>query len=144
MRFSMSWASSWSLPDGRGTAGAADAGGGGRMGRPERVAEPPKRRRRVSMRSFYGSSLTEGERVDLETAAELENLDEEIAVLRVRLKTALKDHPKDYALLVRGIGMLTKAVATQYRLSPRASKDLADRFAAVLNSVGDQLFPEGR
>ena len=114
------------------------------MGRPERVAEPPKRRRRDSMRFFYGSSLTEAERVELEKAAEVENLDEEIAVLRVRLKTALSEHPQDYALLVRGIGMLTRAVAAQYRLSPRASKDLADRFASVLNSVGDQLFPPDR
>ena len=96
------------------------------------------------MRFFYGSSLTEAERVELEKAAEVENLDEEIAVLRVRLKTALSERPEDYALLVRGIGMLTRAVAAQYRLSPRASKDLADRFAAALNSVGDQLFPSDR
>jgi hypothetical protein len=98
----------------------------------------------MSKRSFYAGSLTEAEQVALAQAADVENLDEEIAVLRVRLKTALSEHPQDYALLVRGIGMLTRAVAAQYRLSPRASKDLADRFASVLNSVGDQLFPEGR
>jgi hypothetical protein len=114
------------------------------MGRPERVADRPKRGRRDSMRFFYGSSLTEAERVDLEEAAELENLDDEIAVLRVRLKTALNERPEDYALLVRGIGMLTKAVATQYRLSPRASKDLADNLAAVLNRFGDLIVPADR
>jgi hypothetical protein len=96
------------------------------------------------MRNFYADSLSEAEQVALNEAAEVEDLDHEIAVLRVRLKKALDEHPEDYALMVRGIGMLTKAVATQYRLSPRASKDLAERFAAVLNSVGDQLFPEGR
>jgi len=114
------------------------------MGRPERVAEPPKRRRGVSMQSFYASSLTEAERVELEKAAEVENLDEEIAVLRVRLKTALSEHPQDYALLVRGIGMLTRAVAAQYRLSPRASRDLSDNLAAVLNRFGDLIVPADR
>ena len=47
---------------------------------------------------------------------------------------AYLDHDRLIALLVR-------AVATQYRLSPRARKDLADRMAAVLNSVGDQILP---
>jgi hypothetical protein len=111
---------------------------------PERTEAARPAPRKVSVRNFYADGLTEAEQVALAEAAEVENLGDEIAVLRVRLKTALKDHPEDYALLVRGVGMLTKAVATQYRLSPRASKDLADRFAAVLNSVGDQLFPDGR
>jgi len=97
------------------------------------------RRARAACRKkmFYHDSLSKAERGDLERAAEVENLDEEIAVLRVRLKTALKERPEDYALLVRGIGMLTLAVATQYRLSPRASKDLAD-------SLGDLVAPADR
>ncbi len=37
-----------------------------------------------------------------------------------------------------------RAVATQYRLSPKARKDLAERMAAVLNSVGDQILPADR
>jgi hypothetical protein len=100
--------------------------------------------RKVSPRNFYAGSLSEAEQVALAEAAEVENLGDEIAVLRVRLKTALDEYPEDYTLLVRGIGILTRAVATQYRLSPRASKDLAERFAAVLNSVGDQILPPDR
>ncbi len=56
-------------------------------------------------------------------------------------KTALKERPDDLKLLVRGVELLVKAVAAQYRLSPKTRKDLADNFAAVLNSVGDQLLP---
>ena len=62
-------------------------------------------------------------------------------MLRVRLKTALKERPEDYALLVRGIGMLTREVATQYRLSPRASKDLADSLGDLLGRFGDLVAP---
>jgi len=93
---------------------------------------------------FYRDALSEGEQVDLEKAAEVENLAEEIAVLRVRLKTALSERPKDYALLVRGIGMLTRAVATQYRLSPRASQDLADSLGDLLARFGDLVAPADR
>lgn len=114
------------------------------MGRPERTEAPGPARHKISAPNFYTDSLSEAEKVALADAAEVENLGDEIAVLRVRLKTALKERPEDYALLVRGIGLLVRAVSAQYRLSPRASKDLADRFASVLNSVGDQLFPEGR
>ena len=109
------------------------------MARPEKTAGPPSKP--VDDRYFYESSLSQIERLELPAAAELKGLDEEIAALRVRLKTALKDRPEDYALLVRGVGMLTRAVATQYRLSPRAKKDLTENFVAVFNSLGDQILP---
>jgi hypothetical protein len=105
----------------------------------------PKRRRQVSKRSFYDDDcLSEAERVDLREAAKVEDLAEEIAVLRVWLKRALNEHPGDYQLLVRGVNTLVRAVAAQYRLSPRASKDLSDNFAAVLNSLGDHILPADR
>jgi len=37
--------------------------------------------------------------------------------------------------------MLTRAVATQYRLSPRASKDLADSLGDLLGRFGDLVAP---
>ena len=60
--------------------------------------------RRVSQKMFYHDGLSKAERVDLERAAEVENLDEEIAVLRVRLKTALKERPEDTRCWYAGSG----------------------------------------
>lgn len=88
--------------------------------------------------------MTEAEREHLKAARKIEGLEEEVAVLRVRLLTALKERPDDYELMMAGVGMLVRAVATQYRLSPKARKDLADRMTAVLNSLGDQLLPADR
>jgi hypothetical protein len=85
--------------------------------------------------------MTEAERLQLSEAADVEGLGDEIAVLRVRLKTALGERPEDLKLLVRGVEILVRAVATQYRLSPKARQDLAENFAAALNSLGDQLLP---
>jgi hypothetical protein len=77
----------------------------------------------------------------LEEARDLEGLDEEIAMLRVRLVTALRDHPDDLRLLTHGISILVRAVAAQYRLSPKARRDLSDHLSNLLNSLGDQLLP---
>ena len=122
------------------TGSANSADGEDRMVTSERSGGSKDARREM----FYRDALSEGEQVDLEKAAEVENLAEEIAVLRVRLKTALSERPKDYALLVRGIGMLTRAVATQYRLSPRASQDLADSLGDLLARFGDLVAPADR
>lgn len=99
---------------------------------------------RIDTKAFYAGSLTEAERERLRAARELEGIEEEIAVLRVRLNSALEDNPEDMRLLMAGVGMLVRAVATQYRLSPKARGDLADSMAAVLNSLGDQLLPADR
>lgn len=93
---------------------------------------------------FYSRSLTEAERPHLSAARELEGVAEEIAVLRVKLQTAINKHPDDLKLLTHGIDALVRAVSAQYRLSPKARKDLADNLANVLNSLGDQLLPTGR
>lgn len=101
-------------------------------------------RSRISPKVFYADSLSESERRLLPIARKMEGLEEEIAVLRVKLNTALKDNEKDFDLMVAGVGMLVRAVATQYRLSPKARKELADQMSAVLNSLGDQLLPADR
>jgi len=114
------------------------------MVRSDRWSEPvrPKRPRRRSLPNFYDDDcLTETERIQLKKAAKVENLGDEIALLRVRLKTALDEHPEDFRLLERGIGMLVRAVSAQYRLSPKARKNLADSLAAVFNSLGDHILP---
>ena len=94
---------------------------------------------------FYARvAKSEAEALEIDEAAEVEGLEEEIAVLRVQLRAALNEEERDLPVILKGVEVLMKAVATQYRLSPRARKDLADNFAAVLNSFGDQILPPDR
>ena len=96
----------------------------------------------ISLRNFYATEgMTEAERIELAEAHGVEGLEHEIALLRVRLKAAINDRPEDLKLLTHGVQTLVRAVAVQYRLSPKARKDLADNLAAVLNSFGDQILP---
>jgi hypothetical protein len=98
-----------------------------------------RRRGRNRLRSFYAEALTEAERLELARAQEVEGLDEEMAVLRVRLKRALQEHPQDLALIAKGVDMLVKAVAARYKLSPKARRDLADNLANLIESMGELL-----
>jgi hypothetical protein len=99
------------------------------------------RRVRAAARNFYCQALDQAERQDLERAQEIEGLDDEIALMRVRLKRAVEERPEDVQLLVKGLDILVRVVGARYRLSPKSRKDLAENLAATLNSLGDQLLP---
>ena len=99
------------------------------------------KRARAAAGNFYRQALDQADRLDLERAQEIEGLDDEIALLRVRLKRAVEEHPQDVQLLVKGLDILMRAVGARYRLSPKSRRDLADNLAATLNSLGDQLLP---
>lgn len=76
-------------------------------------------------------------------ALAVEGIDEEIALLRVRLRRAIEEHPDDFRLMSAGVDLIVKAAATRYRLSGPASDDLAESLSTTLRGIGLQLFPEG-
>ena len=100
---------------------------------------PPK-----GARDFYASVLEEAERAAFEAAHEIEGLDEEIALLRVKLQTALAELPEDHELLLKGIGLMVRAVSARYRISGKAEEDLYQSVVGVLEGLGDVLLPEGQ
>jgi len=101
---------------------------------PKARARPPKRVAR-----FYASVLDEAELVQ---ALEIEGVDEEIAILRMKLKRHLKDHPEDFALMLKSVELIARAVAARYRMTPARKDDLAASLSAAMNDIGKQLFPE--
>ena len=65
---------------------------------------------------------------DLDAAREMDGLSEEIAVLRVRLAELLGGDELDQRVFMDAVSVLIRAVATEYRLSPKAREDLASNF----------------
>jgi hypothetical protein len=90
---------------------------------------------KVSSRKFYEAALDEAEREELPAAREVEGLDEEVALLRVRLRQAIKDRPEDLALMLRGLETLRRLLVSRYRL-PKADAEAA---AAQLAEVREML-----
>jgi len=105
------------------------------------VAGAARTGRRRQAIGFYQESLSEAER--WERARQMEGLDEEVALLRVRLKEALEGRPQDMQLIAKGVDLLVKAVAAKYRLSPKAQRELSDSIAGVVRGIGTALYPEG-
>ena len=109
------------------------------------LARRPVRRRSARRaklaREFYGSALDAAERIELEAASDVEGLDEEIALLRMKLRAVVSERPGDMPLMLRGIELLVKAVSARHRLSKQAEEDLAESIAGVVRGVGGLLLP---
>ena len=104
-----------------------------------------KGKRRLSAEEFYLESIDEAERALFEAASEIEGIDQEIALLRTKLrKVANENRPEDFQLMLRGMELLVKAVATRYRLSKKAEQDLASSLARTLDRFGSYLLGEER
>ena len=96
----------------------------------------------TSAPGFYASALNRAERMRLPKAREAEGIDEELALLRVRLHRLAEEHPDHFDLLAKGVNSLAKVVALKYKLSDKPAKDLAESLAAVVREVGGLLMPE--
>jgi hypothetical protein len=96
----------------------------------------PSVKPRAETPGFYTEALSEAERIRLPKAREVEGIDEEIALLRVRLFQFAKEHPDQLDLLLKGVTLLVRAVATKYRLSPKAKKDLTESLEGIINGIG--------
>ena len=85
--------------------------------------------------------MSEAESEYLKRAANMVGLDDEIAVLRAKILTALEDRPGDLPLLLKGIGTLSRTLAARHRLAGKPEKDLFDNLVGTLHGLGEQLFP---
>ena len=84
---------------------------------------------------FYEAALDEAERAEFLLALQVEGIEEELALLRVRLRRALKDNPDDLALMLRGVDLLSRALARRYRLSRQDTAELVANLRGVLDGI---------
>jgi len=123
-------------------AGKAKAGKEGRGSASTVTARRRKPSALRSKRGIYDQALSEAERLLLPEAREVEGLDEEISLLRVKLRSLLAAHPENTELMLKALGMLLRAVSTRYRLSREARENLAGAINEVLKEIGGALWPD--
>ncbi len=114
------------------------------MGR-KPAGESPQRRasspRDTGRARFYEEALSQAEQVALSQARDMEGLDEEIALLRVRLRAMAEDQ-ENVAPFLKTMELLVKAVGAKYRLSKKSQDDLLQSVMGVLEGVGGALLGE--
>jgi len=95
---------------------------------------------------FYSRALEEAEGLELAEAAEVEGLDGEIAVLRLKLRQLLQDHPERIDLQIRLANTLARLIRVRYNITPEQKNTLKEAIATVLKDVaiplGVQFIPK--
>ena len=86
-------------------------------------------------KGFYSSALDEAEKVEFEEASQVEGLDEEIALLRVKLKELVENQPDRSDLHFEAANTIAKLVKIRYQISKEQKKSLKEAIAKVLTEV---------
>ena len=89
----------------------------------------------VSQCGFYREALDEVERLDFELASGVNGIDDEIALLRVKIKSILGEDPKNIRLIVEATNALERLVRTRYKISKEQRKGLKEAIGNVLKEV---------
>ena len=84
---------------------------------------------------FYSRVLDEAEQRDLLDAAEIEGIDDEIALLRVKIAALIEHDPNNLELLVVAANTLARMVKTRYGLNHKDGKGIKDAIAGVLRDI---------
>jgi hypothetical protein len=85
--------------------------------------------------SFYVKVLDEAERLDFELASGVEGIDDEIALLRVKIKSLLESEPENIRLIMQVTNALERLVRTRYKISKEQRKGLKEAIGNVLRDI---------
>lgn len=84
---------------------------------------------------FYSRVLDEEEQRDYEQATCVDGLDDEIALLRVKIKSLVQRDPENVKLIVQATNTLARLLRTRYNISREDKKGLRDAIGTVLRDV---------
>jgi len=85
--------------------------------------------------SIYSRVLDEAEKLDFELAADVRGIDDEIALLRVKIKSVLERDPENIKLIMQATNTLAGLVRTRYNITGEQRKGLREAIGNVLRDV---------
>ena len=106
----------------------------------ERKRGAPKGNQNARKHGFYSKVLDEAERFDLELASGVEGIDDEIALLRVKIKSLIAHEPDNIKLIMQATNTLARLVKTRFNISKEQKKGLRE---AIGNVPRDGPLPPG-
>ena len=105
-----------------------------------RKTSAPKDKPSARKQSFYSRVLDEAEKIDFELASGVNGIDDEIALLRVKIKSTLGgDDPKELKLLVEATNALERLIKTRYKITKEQRKGLREAIGNVLRDIAIPL-----
>ena len=88
---------------------------------------------------FYSKALDESEKLELEEARGLDGLDEEIAVLRIKLRSVIENDPQNVELALEAANTIARLVRTRYNITKEQKRSLKDAITNVLTEIAIPL-----
>ena len=95
----------------------------------------PKGNQNASKHGFYAKVLDEAEQFDFELASGVNGIDDEITLLRVKIKSVLEKDPQNIKLIMQATNTLAGLVKTRYKISKEQKKGLKEAIGNVLRDV---------
>jgi hypothetical protein len=88
---------------------------------------------------FYSKALAEAEKLELEEARGIEGIDEEIAILRVKLRELISAKPERFDLQLKVATAIARLVTTRYNITKEQKKSLKEAVTRVLTEIAVPL-----
>jgi hypothetical protein len=103
------------------------------------MTEEEKSGREANQRGFYSRALDEAEKFELEEALHVEGIDDEIALLRIKLRELLEEQPERIDLHFEAANVIARMVKTRYQITGKQKKSLKEGIQKVLTELATQI-----
>lgn len=94
---------------------------------------------KAPLADFYAGAVLETDRLALAAARDLSGLEEEIALLRLRLRGLIVEKPDDFRLVLQGMNTLVRAVVAEYRLATPDQQERVQRMVETFRQLSPLL-----
>ena len=99
----------------------------------------PKGNQNARKHGFYSQVLDQAGLLRLDRALEVEGLNEEIVILRVKLLSLIENHPDRIDLQVITANTIARLIRTRYNVSKEQHKPLKEAITKVLTDIAVPL-----
>jgi len=101
----------------------------------EKKRGAPRGNQNARKHGFYSRTLSPEEQEDFELATAVQGIDEEIALLRVKIKSIVTHDPGNVKLITQAINALERLIRTKYSLKKEDKQGLMEAIASVLKDI---------
>jgi len=95
----------------------------------------PRGNQNARKHGFYSKILDEAEQLDFELASGVDGIDDEIALLRVKIKSILERDPENIKLIMEATNTLARLIKTKFNITKEQKKGLKEAIGNVLRDV---------
>ena len=95
----------------------------------------PRGNQNARKHGFYSKVLDEEQQRDLRNAIEVEGLEEEIALLRVKIRSLVRRDPENVKLIMHATNALARLIMTRYNIRKDDMQGITEKIRNVLKNI---------